>query len=168
MSFSAKGIVHRSTVTGRRGMIASAHPLASLAGVRIMMEGGNAIDAVVAVAAALNVVEPYMSGLGGDGYMHIYSAREQEHTVLDYMGRSPYGATFEEVGSAESRARGPRSPLVPGSCGGWLAALERYGTMDAATVFQPAIEYAEHGFPLTVKNAEFTEFNVPEMLKYPA
>ena len=70
---------------------------------------------------ALNVVEPYMSGMGGDGYMHIYSAREQEHTVLDYMGRSPYGATFEEVGDPESRARGPRSPLVPGACGGWLA-----------------------------------------------
>ena len=168
MSFSAKGIVHRSTVTGRRGMIASAHPLASLAGVRILMEGGNAIDAVVAVAAALNVVEPYMSGLGGDGYMHIYSAREQEHTVLDYMGRSPYGATFEEVGDPESRARGPRSPLVPGACGGWLAALERYGSMDAAAVFQPAIEYAEQGFPLTVNNAEFTEFNVPEMLRHPS
>ena len=168
MSFSAKGIVHRSTVTGRRGMIASAHPLASLAGVRILMEGGNAIDAVVAVAAALNVVEPYMSGLGGDGYMHIYSAREQEHTVLDYMGRSPYGATFEEVGDAESRARGPRSPLVPGACGGWLAALERYGSMDAAAVFQPAIEYAEQGFPLTVNNAEFIDFNVPEMLRHPS
>ena len=168
MSFSAKGIVHRSTVTGRRGMIASAHPLASLAGVRILMEGGNAIDAVVAVAAALNVVEPYMSGLGGDGYMHIYSAREQEHTVLDYMGRSPYGATFEEVGDPESRSRGPRSPLVPGACGGWLAALERYGSMDAAAVFQPAIEYAEQGFPLTVNNAEFIDFNVPEMLRHPS
>ena len=168
MSFSAKGIVHRSTVTGRRGMIASAHPLASLAGVRILMEGGNAIDAIVAVAAALNVVEPYMSGLGGDGYMHIYSAREQEHTVLDYMGRSPYGATFEEVGDPESRARGPRSPLVPGACGGWLAALERYGSMDAAAVFQPAIEYAEQGFPLTVNNAEFIDFNVPEMLRHPS
>ena len=168
MSFSAKGIVHRSTVTGRRGMIASAHPLASLAGVRILMEGGNAIDAVVAVAAALNVVEPYMSGMGGDGYMHIYSAREQEHTVLDYMGRSPYGATFEEVGDPESRARGPRSPLVPGACGGWLAALERYGSMDAAAVFQPAIEYAEQGFPLTVNNAEFIDFNVPEMLRHPS
>ena len=168
MSFSARGIVHRPTVTGSRGMIASAHPLASVAGLRILIDGGNAIDAVVAVAAALNVVEPYMSGLGGDGYMHIYSAREREHTVLDYMGRAPYGATFEELSDPESRARGPRSPIIPGACGGWLAALERYGSMDAAAVFQPAIEYAEQGFPLTVNNAYFTEFNVQEMLRYPS
>ncbi len=168
MAFSARGIVHRSTVTGKRGMIASAHPLASVAGLRILIDGGNAIDAAVAVAAALNVVEPYMSGLGGDGYMHIYSARAREHTVLDYMGRAPYAATFEEVGETASRERGPRSPIIPGACGGWLAALERYGSMDAAAVFQPAIEYAEQGFPLTVKNAEFTEFSVPEMLKYPS
>ena len=168
MSFSARGIVHRSTVTGSRGMIASAHPLASVAGLRILIDGGNAIDAVVAVAAALNVVEPYMSGLGGDGYMHIYSARQREHTVLDYMGRAPYGATFEALSDPESRARGPRSPIIPGACGGWLAALERYGTMDAAAVFQPAIEYAEQGFPLTVNNAYFTEFSVPEMLRYPS
>ena len=167
MSFSARGI-HRSTVTGSRGMIASAHPLASVAGLRILIDGGNAIDAVVAVAAALNVVEPYMSGLGGDGYMHIYSAREREHTVLDYMGRAPYGATFEALSDPESRARGPRSPIIPGACGGWLAALERYGSMDAAAVFQPAIEYAEQGFPLTVNNAYFTEFSVPEMLRYPS
>ena len=106
MAFSARGIVHRSTVTGKRGMIASAHPLASVAGLRILIDGGNAIDAAVAVAAALNVVEPYMSGLGGDGYMHIYSAREREHTVLDYMGRAPYAATFAEVGDAASRERG--------------------------------------------------------------
>ncbi|MDE0180729.1 MAG: gamma-glutamyltransferase [Caldilineaceae bacterium] len=149
-------------------MIASAHPLASVAGLRILIDGGNAVDAAVAVAAALNVVEPYMSGLGGDGYMHIYSAREGEHKVLDYMGRAPYAATFDEVGEAASRERGPRSPIIPGACGGWLAALERYGTMDAAAVFQPAIEYAEQGFPLTVKNAYFTEFSVPEMLKYPS
>ena len=168
MAFSARGIVHRSTVTGKRGMIASAHPLASVAGLRILIDGGNAIDAAVAVAAALNVVEPYMSGLGGDGYMHIYSARAGEHKVLDYMGRAPYAATFDEVGEAASRERGPRSPIIPGACGGWLAALERYGSMDAAAVFQPAIEYAEQGFPLTVKNAEFTEFNAQEMLKYPS
>ncbi len=168
MSFSARGIVHRSTVTGRRGMVASAHPLASVAGLRILIDGGNAIDAAVAVAAALNVVEPYMSGLGGDGYMHIYSAREQEHKILDYMGRAPQRATLEQLSDPESRLRGPLSPIIPGACGGWLSALDRFGSMDASAVFQPAIEYAEQGFALTVKNAEFTQFNVPDMLRFPS
>ena len=77
MAFSAHCTVHRSTVTGRRGMVASGHPLASLAGLRVLMHGGNAIDAAVAIAAALNVAEPYMSGIGGVGYMHIYSARDK-------------------------------------------------------------------------------------------
>ena len=95
MAFSTTGAAHRSTVTGTRGLVSSAHPLASLAGVRILMQGGNAIDAAVATAAALNVVEPYMSGIGGDGYMHIYSAAKKEHKVLDYMGPTPKAAELE-------------------------------------------------------------------------
>ena len=166
MAFPTTGIVHRSTVTGTRGMVASGHPLASLAGVRIMMQGGNAIDAAVATAAALNVVEPYMSGIGGDGYMHLYSARKGEHKILDYMGLSPQGAELALYDSEETQDRGPLAPLIPGACGGWLAALDRYGTMDAATVFAPAIEYAEQGFAFTVKNYLFTETNVPALLKY--
>lgn len=154
MPFSSKGTTHRSTATGRRGMIASAHPLASLAGMRLLMEGGNAIDAAIATAAALNVVEPYMSGIGGVGYLHIYSARAKEHKIVDYVGLTPRAATLS-LYDKDKQVLGPLSPLVPGACGGWLAALERYGSVEAARVFAPAIEYAEQGYALTVKNAYF-------------
>ena len=154
MPFSSKGTTHRSTATGRRGMIASAHPLASLAGMRLLMEGGNAIDAAIATAAALNVVEPYMSGIGGVGYLHIYSARAKEHKIVDYVGLTPRAATLS-LYDRDKQVLGPLSPLVPGACGGWLAALERYGSVEANRVFAPAIEYAEQGYALTVKNAYF-------------
>ena len=69
MAFPSHGLTHRPTVTGTRGMVTSAHPLASLAGARILLQGGNAFDAMVAVASTLNVVEPYMSGIAGNGYL---------------------------------------------------------------------------------------------------
>ena len=168
MAFSDAGTAHRATVTGTRGMVASAHPLASLAGIRILMDGGNAIDAAVATAAALNVVEPYMSGLGGDGFMHIYSSRDRDHKVLDYMGLSPAGVEPEMYESPERRNRGPLTPLVPGACGGWLEALRRYGSMEAARAFAPAIEYAEDGYAFTVKNHQFTRGNRADLARYPA
>jgi gamma-glutamyltranspeptidase/glutathione hydrolase len=163
MAFSPSGTTHRATPTGTRGMIASAHPLASLAGVRILVQGGNAIDAAVATAAALNVVEPYMSGIAGVGYMHIYSADKKEHKILDYVGLTPAATDIKLYDGADKKARGPLSPLVPGSCGGWLEALSRYGTMDAATVFGPAVEYAEQGFALTVKNNAFFSSAAPAL-----
>lgn len=168
MAFSSEGAAHRSTVTGRRGMVAAAHPLASVAGLRILMDGGNAIDAAVATAAALNVTEPYMSGIAGVGYMHIYSARQDEHRILDYVGLTPAAARVELYDENAKKDRGPLSPVVPGACGGWLEALRRYGTMDAATVFAPAIEYAEQGFALTVKNSEFFHMSLADLRKYPS
>lgn len=167
MSFSHKGTVHRSTVTGRRGMVTSAHPLASLAGLRILMQGGNAIDAIVATAAALNVVEPYMSGMAGNGYMHLYSASKGHHLILDYMATTPQAAHAHLFNSEETHLKGPKTSLIPGAIGGWLAALERYGTMEPAAVFAPAIEYAEQGVPLTVKNAEFYNMDAPNLLAQP-
>ena len=168
MAFSAKGLVHRSPVTGCRGLVSSANPNASLAGLRILMDGGNAIDAAVATAAALNVAEPYMSGIGGVGYMHIYHADSGDHKVLDFIGLAPKAARLELYDSAEKKSRGPLSVLTPGACGGWLEALRRYGTMDAAAVFAPAIDYAENGIAITVKNAVVFDATVEEFRKYPS
>ena len=168
MAFPIHGTTHRSTVTGTRGMVSSGHPLASLAGLRVLMQGGNAVDATVATAAALNVVEPYMSGIGGVGYMHIYSADRKEHKILDYVGLTPRATRLEAYGTDAEKDRGPLSPLVPAACGGWLAALERYGRLSAREVFAPAIEYAEGGFALTVKNHEFFAGNAADLARYPS
>jgi gamma-glutamyltranspeptidase/glutathione hydrolase len=142
-------------------MVASAHPLASLAGARILLQGGNAFDAMVAVASTLNVVEPYMSGIAGNGYLIMYSAKEKTRRVLDYMGTSPYKAELDAYSTPAANQVGIRSGMVPGACGGWLALLERYGSMDLADVFKPAIELAENGYAVTVKNAFFMEGAAP-------
>ena len=140
MALSPNGTMHRSTVTGTRGMVASAHPLSSLAGMRMLLDGGNAFDAAVAVAAALNVVEPYMSGIGGVGYALIYQAATGGVRVLDYCGRTPRDVIPEAFVRDEDREGGVRTCLVPGACGGWLELLERCGRMDRAQVFAPAID----------------------------
>ncbi len=155
MAWANEGTAHRPVVMGRRGAVASAHPLASLAGLRMLMQGGNAIDAAVATAAALNVTEPYMSGAAGVGYMVIYHAKTDTRIVLDYNGRSPHAASLDRYPSDADTQSGILSPLVPGAGGGWLAALERFGSLPRETVFAPAIELAEGGFPLTLHNARF-------------
>jgi gamma-glutamyltranspeptidase / glutathione hydrolase len=121
----------------------------------MLQQGGNAIDAAVAIAATLNVVEPYMSGAGGVGYMTIRVPGERQPVVLDYIGRAPAAAELERFSVPGSKDDGILSPLVPGALGGWLMALERFGRLDRATVFAPAIEYAENGFPVTIKNHAF-------------
>src|SRR5947209_4972964 len=97
MAWTHNGLSHRPTVMGRRGVVTSAHYLASLAGQRMLMQGGNAVDAAVAVAAALNVVEPYMSGMAGCGYMFLYDAKSGKRIVLDYNGCSPYAVDRSRI-----------------------------------------------------------------------
>jgi len=155
MVWPNRGAASRPVIMGRRGMVASAHALASGAGLRILQQGGNAVDAAVATAAALNVVEPYMSGIAGDGYMLIYTAKDRRLQVLDYMGPSAAAATPDAFSSYEEMSKSPKAPLVPGACAGWLTALETHGTLDRATVFGPAIELADAGAPISIKNAAF-------------
>jgi len=142
---------HRPVVMGVNGMVTAAHPLASMAGLRTLMEGGNAFDATVATAAALNVVEPYMSGMGGVGCLLAYVAREKRTRVLNFTGRAP-GAAEPSLFTNENKERGILSVLVPGTVAGWLTLHETYGRLEREGLFKYAIEYAEEGFPLTHLN----------------
>jgi gamma-glutamyltranspeptidase/glutathione hydrolase len=150
----------RVAFTAGNGIVASAHPLASLTGLRVLLDGGNAVDAAVATAATLNAVEPNMSGALGVGQMLVKAADYDEVTTLDFGGRSPAAATPEAfVGEPAIPQDDLRSALVPANLGGWLAALERFGSMDRARVFRDVIDYAENGFPLTDGNAGWIETN---------
>jgi gamma-glutamyltranspeptidase/glutathione hydrolase len=147
---------YRPVVMGRRGVVTSAHPLASMAGIQMLLAGGNAVDAAAAVGAALNVVEPFMSGVGGIGLMLISQAPGRERHVLDFVGRAPRAAEAAKA-TASELAGGPKSCATPGNLGGWLAAHDRFGRLPRSAVLGPAIALAEHGVPLTWKNTEFVE-----------
>lgn len=168
MSFPYAGVQYRPLVTGRQGMVSSAHPLASVAGLRTLMEGGNAIDAAVAVASTLGAVEMGLSGIGGVGWMHIYHAKTNTHTCLDYQGWSPYAAEPSQFKEPVEIQRGVKSVNVPGSPAGWCAALERFGTMDRASVFKHAIDICENGHPVTIHAANIVNTYIPWLEVFPS
>ena len=143
----------RAPATGRRGMIASAHPLATHAGLNVLRQGGNAVDAAVAVASTLNVVEPYMSGMGGVGVGLVYMKSEGRTRALDFSGRAASAAQPEKF-DLVTRDRGPRAPLVPGNLSGWLTMHDAYGTLPLGKLFEEAIDYAANGYPVTPMNAD--------------
>ncbi|MBP6819985.1 MAG: gamma-glutamyltransferase [Acidobacteria bacterium] len=134
------------------GMVATSQPLASAAGLRILQQGGNAVDAAVAAAAVLCVVEPMMVSPGGDLFALVWDAKKKELKALNASGRSPKAASIEEMkkrGFTKTPPDGIHSVTVPGAVDGWAKLLERYGTMKLSQVLQPAIDYAERGFPVT-------------------
>lgn len=153
---------YRPVVMGRRGAVASAHPIASMAGIRILLEGGNAVDAAVAVGSTLNVVEPFMSSAGGIGLMVISRGGGKERHMLDFIGPAPLAADATRA-TEDELVGGPKSCATPGNLGGWLAALERFGSMPRERVLGPAIEWAEQGVPLTFMNARFIEQARPQL-----
>ena len=139
---------HRPAVPGVHGLITAGHPLASMAGMRILMQGGTAPDAAVAVLATLNQVEPMMSGAGGNGFMTIYDAETDRIYSLNATGAAPKRLDAATITPAELH-RGIKAGVVPGLFGGWIALLERFGTMTLGQVLEPALEYAERGHPLS-------------------
>ena len=165
----------RSEVMARHGMVATSQPLAAQAGLRILMQGGNAADAAVATAATLSLVEPMNTGAGGDLFAIVYIAKEHKLYALNASGTAPTGATLEHFNALgyhwDPEHWGPGSGMpsrgilpvtVPGSVWGWDDVLRRFGKLKLKEVLAPAIDYAEHGFPVSERVA--SEWTLPTAL----
>ena len=143
----------RSNVMATRGMAAASQPLASLAGLDMLRAGGNAADAAIAMAAALNVVEPFSTGIGGDCFALYWDAKSNRVYALNGSGPAAKAASIAAV-RAQGYTEMPQfmgpAVSVPGTVAGWSALLERFGRMSLAEVLAPAIRYALEGYPVTV------------------
>ncbi|MFB6104560.1 MAG: gamma-glutamyltransferase [Halobacteriaceae archaeon] len=150
----------RSTVYGQRGVVATSQPLAAEAGIETLRSGGNAFDAAVATAAALNVVEPTSTGLGGDVFA-LYRTADGAVGAMRACGGAPADATIETVRTAvaagtdqapeevEMPFTGPHAVTVPGTARGWEATVDRFGALELGDVLEPAIRYAADGYPVS-------------------
>jgi gamma-glutamyltranspeptidase / glutathione hydrolase len=144
----------RSVVRTSHAMVASSQPLASQAGLEILKRGGNAVDAAIAMAAVLNVTEPNMTGIGGDAFMMVYSAKAKKLEALNASGRAPKALTAERVtalGHKQMPTTGMETITVPGAFDGWMTLLEKHATMKLPDLLAPAIALAENGFPVMEK-----------------
>jgi gamma-glutamyltranspeptidase/glutathione hydrolase len=142
----------RSVVMSTRGMIAASQPMATQAGLAVLQAGGNAMDAAIAAAAVLAVVEPHATGIGGDCFLLYHEAGTGRLHGLNGSGRAPARATLEEFerrGLMQVPEFGILSAIVPGAVDAWHTALERFGTRGLEELLQPAIAFAEDGYAVT-------------------
>ena len=146
----------RSTVLGTRGVVAASQPLAAMAGVRTLLAGGNAVDAAIATAAALAVVEPTGCGMGGDAFALVFDAAAGRVDAYDGSGAAPRAADADALvaaGHAAVPQRGAFSVTVPGAVDAWAELAASRGTMGLDALLAPAIELAEGGFPVSERIA---------------
>jgi len=165
----------RSEVMARNGIVATSQPLAAQVGLDVLKKGGNAIDAAVATAAMLTLVEPMMVGPGGDLFAIVYVAKENKVYALNASGKAPSGQTLAHMHSLgyawDPKNWGPGSGMptrgiltvtVPGAVWGWEEVLRRFGTMTFKDMLQPTIDYAEQGFPVSERIA--ADWRVPSSI----
>lgn len=149
----ARSAAYRPLATGMNGMVCAGHPLAAQAGITMLQRGGNAVDAAIATAAALGVVEPNMSGPGGDGFLMLREGETGRVRVVNATGPAPSRASREKYLHGGIPMKGIRSVSVPGLVSGWLAAHAEGGSLPLQEIFGPAIDLAERGFPISQKLA---------------
>ena len=140
---------YRTLIMGRRGAVGANHPLATQAGLDTLRAGGNAVDAAVAIGLSLSVVEPMMSGLGGDGFWQVHSAKSGKTECWNGTGAAPFSATPERFRASGIAVRGPLSVSTPGFVGGVAAMHTALGSLPWRTLCAPAIEQAREGFCAT-------------------
>ncbi|RLC66766.1 MAG: gamma-glutamyltransferase, partial [Chloroflexi bacterium] len=123
----------------KRGIVATSQPLAAQAGMSMLRQGGNAVDAAIATAAALNVVEPMATGLGGDAFALVYMSGSNQLKALNASGRAPYATslhTLRGLGYRTMPSTGIHTVTIPGTLDGWCSMLDTYGTMSLAQVLE--------------------------------
>jgi gamma-glutamyltranspeptidase/glutathione hydrolase len=160
-------LIERPLVTGRQEMVTSLEPLGSMAGMRILQEGGNAFDAAVATAAAITVLDPRMSSIGGHGFATIYVAQTREVRALNFYGTAPKRATVEAY-TGKDYSRGYLSAPVPSTLKGYAALHAAYGKLPWQQVLAPAIELAEQGFVMTKALSDDIEANRRMLSQFPS
>jgi gamma-glutamyltranspeptidase / glutathione hydrolase len=160
----------RSAVIARRGMAATSQPLATAAAIRVLQDGGNAVDAAIAANAMLGVVEPMSCGPGGDLFAIVWDAKTGKLYGLNASGRSPYAASiarFSQLALTQIPTHGPLSWSVPGCVDGWEQLRARFGTRPLADLLAPAIACADEGFPVSEIIAADWTAAAPELAKVP-
>jgi len=151
-------------------MAATSHPLATQVALDILKNGGNAIDAAIAANAVLGLMEPTGNGIGGDLFAIVWDAKTKKLYGLNASGRSPQSLTidyFKKNGYTKIPAYGPLPVSVPGCVDGWFELHKKFGKLDMETVLQPAIDYANEGFPVTELVAYYMNLSAPGLSKYP-
>lgn len=160
----------RSPVYSRRGIVATSQPLATAAGIEVLSKGGNAADAAVAAAAALNVTEPTSTGIGGDMFALYFDAQTKQVTALNGSGRAPSALTLERLKSVGLLADSlpfyhPHMVTVPGACAGWCDLIAKHGSLSLTEILAPAIRLADEGFPVAPITAHFWARGADRQLK---
>ncbi len=159
---------HRPLIMGRRGAVATNHPLATLAGLDALRAGGNAVDAAVAISFALGVVEPMMSGIGGDGFYHVLPAGSAQSLVYNGTGAAPEGATVDRYRREGGiPTHGPLSTSIPCTVAGVGMMHAAHGKLPWATLLAAAIDHARNGFAATHGYSHFAAENRPQLAADP-
>jgi len=154
---NGRAFATRSVVIAQHGMVCTSQPLVTQIGIDVLKAGGSAVDAAIACNAALGLMEPTGSGMGGDLFAIVYDAKTKKLYGLNASGRAPLGLSYEQMKAELAKAGSPthirpRGFLcisVPGAVSGWFELHGRFGRLPMKDVLAPAIRYAEEGFPLT-------------------